>query len=69
MQKPTAEGKNVEKRGKKGKIWIKWPRYRVELHKMQMPLAEVRKREQKGEKDARKTEQKREEKKKKGVMY
>ena len=66
MQKPIAEGKNVEKRGKKGKIWIKLATIQSRIRQNENALS-------RGEKNARKTRQKRgkkaQEKKKKGVIY
>ena len=59
----------MQKRGKKGKIWIKFPRYRVELDKMEMALAREQKREKNGAKTRENGAKEREEKKKKGVMY
>ena len=73
MQKPIAEGKNVEKRGKKGKIWIKLATIQSIISQNQNALSCARKREQKGSKNGAKTREngakEREEKKKKGVMY
>ena len=62
MQKPIAEGKNVEKRGKKGKIWIKLATIQSRIRQNENALSCARKRRENGAKE-------REEKKKKGVMY
>ena len=52
MQKPIAEGKNVEKRGKKGKIWIKLATIQSRIRQNENALS-------RGEKKVRKTREKR----------
>ena len=58
MQKPIEEGKNVEKRGKKGKIWIKLATIQSRIRQNENALSCGAKREQKRGKKGAKREQK-----------